>query len=249
MKACKRFLLCLIAAVLALTMFTACDDSDWEDWESWEPSASSASAQPLTPLVAPTAPTVAVGYDISRTAKYVKAFPLQQFYLSMTQTTQTSAKTKTNSLVLAASLSLTESKSYIYDVNEGQIVMNDGKAAYVLDVNNKSGVKVNPVLVDESADDTIAEMLPARTLTFDSGTFTLDGTVYYFERLTQTGSDGKNTYLYYCYDQNDLQGKNLRYYITETDTQREIYKLNELRTVLDPSLFTVPSDYKITNLT
>lgn len=230
MKISRRIVSFAIAAMLALGTLTACGGT----------SPSSSNKQPIAPIASPTGQVTAAN---SRVSKLISGKYTGKLYVDadMTSTTFDGAK-KT---IIAWDSALPG--FYIHDVSEGITTISDGKNLYVANVKDKSAYSISiESEADDTASKTISDMIPDSSTAFGCGTVAIDGVNYYFESQSTT-TDGETSTAYYCFDEADTAGASLKYFISETQYERYIYKINSVSGNVDASLFTIPADYKVTD--
>ena len=84
----------------------------------------------------------------------------------------------------------------------------------------------------------------------ETGTYTMDGIVYYSEAFTYPMNGQGTATFTYCYDMGDTQGTNLRYLIVEekigdTVEEKKIRKVTGISSVIDTSMLQVPEGYEV----
>lgn len=93
----------------------------------------------------------------------------------------------------------------------------------------------------------------AFTRKFETGTYAIDGIVYYSETDTYpssyAGQSAVNTVIY-CYDMDDIAGQYLRYRIVEVTVggqtvDKEINKITGISSTIDKSMLQVPEGYEV----
>lgn len=234
MKALKRIVSSILAATTAAVILASCGTS--------APVSSAASdAEKIDPLGIPTA---TVAFENSRIHAFVINHVKSSNYVSADKTEVTAEGQNLKHIAAA----FDSSHTYLNVIEDNVITITentqDATTVYILNPADKTGMKMVSTPEDDEAGSGAFEILPDEQVKdFDCGTLTIDGQSLYFESRTSGEGEDRST-SYYCFDQNSTE---LRYYVSETDTLREVYKINELKAPADPALFVVSPDYKISD--
>lgn len=224
MRIFKRLAACVFAAAMAVSVLAACSGG----------SVSISAQEKLSPLAAPTS---TAAYENSRIAKAAARLPLDRLYINADMSTTT------ENVVRNCVIMLLPNKLYIRDLAEGgNITMYDGKAFYLIATEAETVYKLS-IGSDEAT--AVTDAVNMKTPTVGCGTLTLDGASYYFESMSETDSSGETETVYYCFDEADTAGANIRYIISESSGARTTLKINEISSNVDESVFTIPSDYMV----